>query len=427
VKPIILGVLALSGLAPQGSPPAPARSDWPQWRGPNRDGVSTETGLLKEWPAGGPPLLWTGKGLGEGYSGVAVVGDRVYTAGQRADGQYLICLNAASGKEHWATRFAPSYRNSYGSGPRCTPTVDGDRVYALGADGTLICAEAATGKARWNKDLVKDLGGKTGSRWGYSESPLVDGDKVVCVPGGEQATLAGFDKMTGAVVWKGVVPSGEGAEYSSIVISQGAGVRQYVVLVDGGTIGVATADGRFLWRYDKLGNNTANCPTPIVFDDYVFTAAGYGKGGALLKLVKDGDGVRAEEVYLNRELTNRHGGVVKLGDHIYGDRDQSGQPWCAEVKTGTILWQRQARAGGKGGRGGRNSAAVTYADGRLYIRYENGTLTLVEATPKAFREISSFEIPGKSGQPSWPHPVVAGGRLYIRDQDSLLCFDIKGE
>lgn len=416
---LVVGAGALAALRPQASPPAAAKTDWPQWRGPNRDGVSTETGLLKEWPSGGPPLLWTGKGLGEGYSGVAVVGDRIYSAGQRADGQYLICIDAATGKEAWATRFAPGYNDRRGGGPRGTPTVDGELLYVIGAEGTLVCAESSTGKIRWSKHLIKEMGGARGSGWGFSESPLVDGDKVICVPGGKTSTLAGFDKKSGEAVWKSAVPGGDGAEHSSIVVTEAAGVRQYVVLLQGGTVGVAAGDGRFLWKYDKLGKNTANCPTPIVFDDHVFTTAGYGKGGALLKLVKEGAGVKAEEVYYQGGLKNKHGGVVRVGDHIYGDLDESGKPWCAEVKTGKIAWSR-----GEGGRE-KNSAAICSAEGRLYIRYADGTMVLAEASPKEYREISKFQIPAKTGLPSWPHPVIAGGRLYLREQDSLLCYDIK--
>jgi outer membrane protein assembly factor BamB len=401
--------------------------DWPQFRGPKRDGLSTETGLLKEWPTSGPSLTWKATGLGSGFSTVAIADGKIYTTGDRDNGCFLIALEQNSGKEVWATKIGETGQYGGYAGPRGTPTVDGKLLYCLGQHGDLICAETSDGKVVWKKNLPKDFGGRCGG-WSWSESPLVDGEKLVVTAGGRDAAIVAFNKQTGAVLWKAAVPGNDPAAYSSIVIGNGGGVRQYVQLMGNGVVSVSDA-GKFLWRYDGQKSerngrglfvgNTANIPTPIVQGDHVFCSAGYGKGGALLKLTKSGTGVTAQEVYFNQQLTNKHGGWVMIGDFVYGDRDDSGRPQCANWKTGKVVWERN---GGKGG----GSASVTYADGRLYFRYQNGIMTLVDASPDGFKERGSFKIPGQH-DPSWPHPVVAGGKLYLREQDEVLCYDVKGQ
>jgi outer membrane protein assembly factor BamB len=397
-----------------------AQGDWPQWRGPNRDGVSTERGLLDQWPENGPPLLWQAKGLGGGYSSVVVADGRIFTMGKRDGKESLIALSTSDGNVLWATPLGG------GSDPNCTPTVEGDRVYAVALQGDLVCAEAASGRIVWQKNYGRDFGGKMMSGWGYSESPLVDGDKLVCTPGANDAIMAALDKHSGNVIWKTAVQGNigdrgnDGAGYSSIVVSNGAGVRQYVQLVGRGMIGVSAADGKLLWTYNRVANGTANIPTPIVKGDYVFCSSGYGTGAALLKLVKDGGGVKAEEQYFldAGKMQNHHGGMVLLGNHVYcGHGHNEGYPLCLEMLTGKIAWQP--------GRGpGSSSAAITCADGHLYFRYQNGVMALIEAKPDKYVLKSSFQLPVVNGH-SWPHPVVAGGRLYLRDQDALLCYDIK--
>jgi outer membrane protein assembly factor BamB len=299
--------------------------------------------------------------------------------------------------------------------------VDGDRVFGLGQFGDFVCCESKTGKELWRKNLMSDFGGQHGS-WQYSESPLVDGNKVLCTPGGKDATLVAFNKATGAVIWKGVVPGGDTAGYSSIVITEAGGVRQYVQLLANGLASFTAADGKLLWRYgdkgDRFGGNTANIPTPIVQGDFIFASAGYGRGGALLKLMGDKKKVMVDEVYFEKRLENRHGGVVLVGDYVYGDKDDSGSPWCAEWKTGTVAWKKDKRSDGQG------SAAVTYADGRLYFLYQNGVAALVEASPDAYKEISVYKIPD-ARPPCWAHPVISDGKLYLRNQDVLWCHDIK--
>jgi outer membrane protein assembly factor BamB len=393
-------------------------ADWPQFRGPHRDDVSDEKNLLKQWPEGGPPLVWHGDGLGEGYSSMAIVGERIYSMGDKGDSSFLTASDRATGKLKWESAVGKS-GGSY-AGTRCTPTVDGDRVYALGQFGDFICCDASTGVERWRKNFQKDFGGRSGG-WQYTESPLIDGDRLVCTPGGNDATMVALNKFTGDVIWKGVVPGGDTAGYSSMVISEAVGIRQYVQLMANGLVGFAAADGKMLWRYgekgDRFGGNTANIPTPIVHGDYIFASAGYGRGGALIKLVGTAGGINAEEIYFSNNVKNRHGGVVMVGDYIYGDMDDSGTPWCAEWKTGEIRWKKNKPSEG------RNSAAITYADGRLYVQYQNGFVALLDASPEAYREISSFKLPEPKRE-CWSHPVVVGGKLYVRSQDNLWCYDV---
>ena len=385
--------------------------DWPQFRGPKRDDVSAETGLLKTWPEKGPPLVWRATGLGDGYSSVSVAGERIYTLGNKGNATHLVALARDTGKVLWSSEVGAA-----GGDLGCTPTVAGDRVYALGQHGDLVCIDGS-GKRLWHHNLHKDFGGVCGG-WKYCESPLVDGERLVVTPGGKEATMVALAKDSGAVLWKCAIPlQHPEAGYSSVVIAEVGGVRQYVQLLNGGLVGVSD-DGRFLWKYEKLGPNTANIPTPIVLGDRVFASAGYDKGGALLQLKADGKRVSAEEVYFNHELRNKHGGVVRVGDYLYGDTDDQGRPFCAEVKTGKVLWTRGRQGSGRG------SASVTYADGRLYFHYENGAVALVEASPDGYKEAGSFRVPKTSG-PARAHPVVSGGRLYLREGDLLYCYDVR--
>ena len=386
-------------------------ANWPQFRGPNRDDVSKETGLLKAWPADGPTLVWRIKGLGHGYSTVSVVGDRIYTLGNADKVSKLFALARDDGKVVWSAEVGEA-----GGNLGCTPTVDGDRVYALGQKGDLVCLKTGDGSRIWHRNLAKDFSGSRGG-WDYCESPLIDGDRLIVTPGGKDATMVALDKTTGDTIWKCAIPlKSPQAGYSSIVIADVGGVKQYVQLLNGGVAGVST-DGKPLWQYEKLGPNTANIPTPVVLGDHILSVAGYGKGGALLKLTANGNDVKVEEVYFNRELTNKHGGIVVVGDYAYGDTDDQGHPYCAEVKTGKIKWKRAREGDGSG------SASVTYADGRLYFEYDNGVVALVEASPDGYKETGSLKV--ETDGPAWAHPVVVGGRLYLREGNSLYCYDVR--
>ena len=406
---------------PVGAPVSSSPGEWPQWRGPERNGVSKDAGLLKQWPESGPPLVWRVSGLGSGFSSVAVTGGRIFTTGDRGQDQYVVCLNAADGKEVWSTAIGKP-----GNGARSTPTVDGELLYALSTRGQqeaeIVCLETATGKERWRKNFQKDFGGRMQQSWGYSESPLVDGDNVICTPGGPDAALVALKKKTGDIVWKAKVSGGDAAAYSSAVVAEVGGIRQYVQLLEKGIVGVAAKDGRFLWRYNKIANGTANIPTPVVRGDLVFCSTGYNTGAALLKLAPSGGGIKFEEKYFlpATEFQNHHGGMVLVGDHVYaGSGHNNGLPTCIDLKTGKIVWGKQRGPG-------THSAAVVYADGNLYFRYENAVMALIEATPKAYTVSGTFNIPNGS-TPSWSHPVVAGGRLYLRDQDRLLCYDVRAD
>jgi outer membrane protein assembly factor BamB len=431
-KAIVLTTCVVAGLAltvlslPQqtsiGAAEKSASTDWPQWRGPNRDGMSSSTGLLKKWDDGGPALAWKTSGLGSGFSSLSISNGKIFTMGEREGAQFVLALALADGKELWAAEIGPGF-NASGSGPRSTPTVDGDLVYAVGPHGDLLCCEAGTGNEVWRKNFKTDFNGNRPG-WGFCESVLVDGDNIICSPGSKDASIVALNKRSGVVVWKSAIPKCPtgGSGYSSIVISNGAGVKQYVQLFGSGCgcVGVRAADGKALWGYSRIGNGTASIPTTIVDGDHVFTSSGYGTGSALLKLSKDGDGVKAEEVYFLKgdEFQNHHGGMIRVGDYLFaGHGHNNGFPICLEWRTGKILWGGKERGAGSG------SAAITYADGQLYFRYQNGTMALIEATTDSYKLNGKFNIPEVKG-PSWSHPVVWGGKLYLREQDNLFVYQL---
>lgn len=406
-----------------------AISEWPQWRGPRRDGVSTETGLLKEWPKEGPPLLWNsvkvndGQGLGAGMSSVVVAGGKLFTMGDLQGQTHVFCLNAETGKILWKSKIGPGTGGSGPAGPRCSPTVDGDRLYALTRHGVLACLSTGDGEIKWKVDYMKDLGGRMMSGWGYSESPLVDGDLVIGTPGSDTAALAAFNKHTGAVVWKTALKKCGGSGYSSIVVAEVGGIRQYITLLGRGLVSVHAKDGQLLWDYPRIAGGTAHIPTAVVKGDLVFATTGYDRGGsALLQIIPVNGSCKAQEVYYynNKELQNHHGGVVLVGEYLYGGHGHNnGRPFCLHLATGKIVWGPMPRGAGSG------SAAVVYADSHLYFRWQDGTIGLVEATPEGYRLKSAFRQPNRSRDPAWPHPVVVDGRLYIRDVDVLLCYDVR--
>jgi outer membrane protein assembly factor BamB len=399
-------------------------ADWPQWQGPDRNNVSKETGLLKSWPKEGPKLLWTYDNAGNGYSSYAIVGDRLYTLGARGETEYVISIDVNTGKEIWSREIAPYLANgstkNYGIGTRGVPTIDGDLLYALGSQGKLVCLETAGGQQRWTVSLPNDLHGQMMSSWGWSESPLVDGDHVLVSPGGKDGTLACLDKKNGALLWRSKEVT-DPAAYSSIVVAEAGGLRQYVQTTGQSVIGVAAKDGKLLWRQPKPEFRTAVIPTPIIHDDLVYTTDGYGIGCDQFKLTTSGDSTKAERTYdksVQKNVENKHGGVVLVGDNIYGWTDSGGGRWvCQDFKTGKIVWESKDL-----GRG-----SITDADGHLYCYSESdGTAVLVEASPAGWKETGRFKIP-KTVKPGsiWSHPVVANGRLYLRDQEMLYCYNVK--
>lgn len=396
-------------------------ADWPQWRGPARDDISTETGLLKQWPSSGPALVWKATGLGTGFSSVSVAAGRIYTMGDGTDSSYVYALDEATGKQIWSAKVGAIGGGNGFPGTRSTPTVNGDSVFALGQFGDLVCLESATGKERWRHNLEKDLAGKMMSGWGYSESPLLDGDKLVCTPGGASGTLAALNAKTGAVVWR-TADLTDNATYASLVVANIGGVRQYVVLTDANVAGVNPSDGKVLWKAARPGK-TAVIPTPVVDGNLVYVTSGYAVGSNLFQVDYAGGKFSAHQVYAEKEMPNKLGGVVKIGNAIFGFAD--GKGWtCQEFKTGKILWVDKDKLG---------AGSLTAADGNLYLRQESGpgagagpgTVVLLEPTLTGWSEKGRFDQPDRSQKADWPHPVVSNGHLYLRDQDTLLAYDVK--
>ncbi len=337
-----------------------------------------------------------------------------------------LALDEKDGKERWATIIDSASKNigSPGQeGPRCTPTVDGDLLYALGTSGELVCLRTADGAKVWHKNLEKDFGGHFMARWGYCESPLVDGEKLICTPGGKEATVVALDKKSGEPIWKAQVPDHNGAGYASPIVIEAAGHRQYVHFLEGGLAGFDAATGKLLWRSSKGSNRVANCAMPIFSDNCVFAASAYGGGGALVRLSADGQGgVKVEDVYTTKKMQNHHGGVILLDGYLYGANggNEGGALVCLDFKTGDVQWNERDDKKNRAPKG-----SLTAADGRLYYRHEKGTMTLVEPNPKEYVEHGRFEQPDRSRSNAWSYPVVANGKLYLRDQDLLLCYDIK--
>jgi len=395
--------------------------DWPQWRGPDRTGLSQETGLLKEWPKPGPALLWQATSIGRGYSTPSVVGEHIYVLGNEGlDNEFVEALSLADGKKAWATRLGnvgnPKQQPNFPAA-RSTPTVDGDLLYALGSDGDLACVERATGKVRWRKNLRADFGGKPGD-WAYAESPLVDGEALICTPGGAEATLVSLNKLSGEVLWKCAVPGGDDAAYASAIVVDAAGVRQYVQMLKKGLVGVEAKTGRFLWRYARPTSRFgANIPSPVAGPDAVY-AAGAGTGGGLVKLSSHDGSVEAQEAYFSPKLPTAIGGDVKIGNLLFGTTASA--LLCVDFATGQVKWEDRALG----------AASLCYADGRLYLHGENGEVALVEASAGGYHELGRFAPPAqpkKAGdmEKAWAYPVVSNGKLLIRDHESLWCYEVK--
>jgi len=417
----LLAVLVLT--APSAAP-GPASSsqpsaEWPQWRGPNRDSISSEKGLLKQWPEGGPKLLWTAKGAGVGFSSMAVADGMIYTAGV-VDGQtFVLAFNmegqlkwkSANGKP-WQPRRRQRWASSYG-GSRATPTVEGGRVYHLGELGRLAALDARSGREIWHVDLLKTFAADV-PKYGYAESVLIDGERLIVYAGGAKGSLVALDKKTGRTIWANVEFRDTPA-YSSAILAAFGGVRQIITLTEQSVVGFRADDGRLLWRHPFTNSRRNNVATPVYHDGHIYASSGYGTGSLMLRLKAEGDRVTAEKAWQRKELDNHHGGVVLVDGHLYGTGHNRRGWWCLDFHTG----EPAHRAKGKG--------AVTYADGMLYFLDEGGTMHLVEAKPAAHRRVSSFRVPSGGKGLYWSHPVVVGGRLYIRHADRLYAYHIKAE
>ena len=382
--------------------------EWHQWRGPNRDGKSDETGLLEAWGPNGPPLAWRVGGAGTGYSSFSASGGRLLTMGASGGVEYVMAFDVRSGDKLWKTPLGRRYRNYEGDGPRGTPTVDDRRVYALGAGGDLSSLKVETGEVVWSLNVLQRFRA-TNIPWGISESPLVLDDRVLVNAGGRGASIVALDKNDGSVIWTSL---NDMAGYSSAVVHRVGDITAAVFLTEERALGVDVDNGRLLWSYDRVANFIANVATPIVRGNRVFVSSDYGTGGALLELTPTADGLRSDEVYFNRNMRNHHSSAVLVGDYLYGF---SGSTLTAmRFDDGQVAWRH--RSVGKG--------SLVYADERLYLLSERGVLALAEATPDGYRERGRFRIQAGTS-PTWTHPVVAGGRLYLRDQDAVYAYDIR--
>jgi outer membrane protein assembly factor BamB len=385
-------------------------ADWPQWRGPRRDGIAAETGLLKSWPAEGPPQVWRASGAGNGYSSFAVAGNRLYTMGAKGNQEFLLAYDTATGRPVWETPIGERLEQDRGDGPRGTPTVDGNRIYSITGRGDLACVDAASGKKVWSVSFTSAFSSSI-PNWGFSESPLVVGDRVIANAGGPDASIVAFNKTNGNVLWKS---GSDRAAYSSGVVHETGGIREAIFFTAENALGVNVSDGRILWTYNKASNRTANISTPVLRGDLVFISSDYGTGGGLLQLSSAGGGVSAKEVYFTREMRTHHNTAVLIGDHLYGF--SSAILTAMKFDDGTVAWRD--RSVGKG--------SLVSAEGQLYLYSENGVVGLADATPEGYRERGRFTL--KTGSlPTWTHPVVSGGRLYLRDQDTIYAYDVRAK
>ena len=394
-------------------------ADFPQWRGAQRDGHARDTGLLQEWPKDGPKLLWQVNDVGAGFSTPSVVGERIYLLGNEGlESESVIALAVKDGGRVWAAKLGkvghPEQNPSYPAA-RSTPTVDGKFLFALGSDGDLVCVETANGREVWRKHLRHDFGGKYGE-WAYAESPLVDGDKLICTPGGTNATLIALNKRTGDVIWRCATPEGDDAGYSSVVSAEFSGVKQYIQFLAKGLVGVEAKTGKLLWRFEKTAKGSpAVIITPLVSDGLIYSGAFKANCALVRPVLKDG-AFTVEEIYSGSKLPIGLGGVVKVGDYFYGSSSLAAM--CVEFKTGAVKWEERALG----------PCGWLVADGRIYVHAESGDVALIEPTAEAFRVKGRFSPPNpptRGQAKAWPYPVVANGRLYIRELNTLWCYDVK--
>ena len=405
----VLTLVLSLGLVTVASSQSGGGADWTQWRGPSRTGVSTDTGLMTQWPPSGPPRVWAVSGLGAGYGSVSVAGDRIFVQGMQRGESVVSSLNRVDGTLVWSRALGRAGNSYEGPGPRGTPTVDGDRVYVLTEMGDLACLRRHDWSVIWQRNILEDFGGRN-PPWLISESPLVDGGHLIVTPGGRNAGMVALDKMSGRTVWVSTELSDQ-AGYASPVVADVDGVRTVMTLTSQAGVGVRASDGHLMWRYRRVANGTANITTPVFHDNKVFYTSAYGRGGALLALSAEDGEVRADEVYFTRNLQNHHGGVVLVDGYLYGFHNST--LTCVQFATGEVMWR--SRSVGKG--------SLTYADGHLYVLSQSSVVGLVEASPAEYVEKGRFRIPDR-GWPSWAHPVVSGGRLYIRNQETLAAYDL---
>ncbi|HET8548685.1 MAG TPA: PQQ-binding-like beta-propeller repeat protein [Bryobacteraceae bacterium] len=400
----------ISALAFTAAAQSRSEPDWPQWRGADRSNVSRETGLLKQWPANGPKLLWSARGLGNGYGTVSIKGSRIYVQGTKDRQSVVFALNRANGQPVWHVPLGTALDQDRGPGPRSTPTVDGDFICAMSENGDVVCFRAEDGRGIWKKN-IRDFSGRN-PNWLISESPLVDGQKLIFTPGGERNGMVAVDKSTGRDLWV-CRELNDAPGYASCIVADVGGVRTIMNLTSRAGVGVRASDGKLFWRYEAPANRIANCTTPVFHDNKVFYTSAYGTGGGLLALEPQAGGISTREVYFTRDMQNHHGGVLLYNGHLYGFSNAI--LTCLDFGSGAVKWRD--RSVGKG--------SLTCADGNLYILSENNVLALAAASPDRYVEKGRVDIEDQ-GRPSWAHPVVCGGRLYVRNQGYLNCYNVAG-
>jgi outer membrane protein assembly factor BamB len=385
---------------------------WPRFHGPDGTNKSSDTGLLKKWPEKGPKLLWTAKGIGNGYSSVTIADGMIFTAGN-IEKKTVVAAMDLNGKIKWQYENGPAWLRSH-PGTRGTPTVDGERLYHQSPLGQLVCLVAKTGKKVWDVNTYKTFGGRK-TYWAFAESVLVDGDRVISCPGGAKASVVALNKTTGKVVWT-ASDTGEANSYATPALVVQDGLRMILTMTGKGFMGVGADDGSVLFRAPFETRHYVNALMPLHHDGHVFLSGGYGTGSKLMKLTVKGKAASVKEVWQSKALDNHHGGVMLVDGRVYG-ASHGGKWTCLDWKTGKTQWSDK----------GVGKGSVTMADGMLYMLSEKRKVGLAKPTPKGYGLVSQFEIPDQGKGPSWAHPVVCGGRLYIRHGDFLYAYDLRAK
>jgi len=390
--------------------------DWPQFRGPERNGVSKETGLLKTWPKDGPALIWSYEGLGEGYSSPSIVNNNIFVTGV-LDGQEILFAFDLQGNLKWKMQYGPAWTGTFPSA-RTTPTVDGENIYVCSGMGKVVCFNVASGKIKWSLQAVEEFNGEY-PKWGMAESPLVIDDKVICTPSGKDASLVALHKETGKIIWRSEGLS-ELASYCSPILVQKGNKKIIATMLENSFVGLDANTGKIMWQ-DKFSSyqndpKDINPVSPIQYDNYIFTTSGYNDGSALYQLLNDGS--KIQKAWVDITLDTHIGGIVLVNGYIYAsnwENNRNGNWVCLDWKTGQVMYEKKWITKG----------SIISAEGMLYCYEEKeGNLALVVATPKEFKIVSSFKVPMGSGQ-HWAHPAISDGRLHIRHGDALMVYNIK--
>jgi len=384
--------------------------DWPQFRGPTRNGQSPETGLMKSWPEGGPKELWSFEGLGQGYASIAVADGLVYTTGMVGSEGILFAFDL-NGNLKWKFNYGPEWTGDR-PGTRTTPTIDGDRLYLMSGMGRIDCRNAKTGEPIWHKDTLQEFNGKNIS-WGIAESILIENEKAICTPGGQDATVVALNKMTGETIWTTKGLSESSAYCSPAVITRGPN-RIILTMVQQSIVGIDMKTGTVLWKHPNKVSYDISAVTPAYENGMMYVTNGYRHGGHMFEL--SADGTASAKKWSEKSLDVHHGGVLLIDGNIHGA--STGGTWtCIEPASGKVKFTDKLVGKGSG----------IYVEGLLYCYGErDGDVGLVKINPAAYETVSSFRIT-KGSKEHWAHPAISDGRLYIRHGEVLMCYDIKAK